>query len=144
MRSDLINEQSNQRVKLGDAEWTEAEIHWEHTLISHRMSWYVASQSFLLTAFAIAMGPQNILRETAKWLMPLLGVTVSVVTWLAIVAAGVSMHNLRKRQRELHSDEEFLKFWHQRSALIPMAGVLPGMLLPPVFLAAWFYLWLYI
>ena len=31
-----------------------AEIQAEHTLISHRMGWYVTAQSFLMGAYAIA------------------------------------------------------------------------------------------
>lgn len=32
------------------------EIHYEHGLISNRMSWYVTSQSFLMAAFAVVGG----------------------------------------------------------------------------------------
>jgi hypothetical protein len=62
------------------------EIQAEHALISHRMSWYAASQSFLFTAFAIAGGAND-----WKWFfmlgMPALGIALSELARRSIWAA---------------------------------------------------------
>jgi len=36
-----------------------AEIHTEYDLIANRMNWYVTSQSFLVTAFALSGGDHH-------------------------------------------------------------------------------------
>src|SRR5688572_22213492 len=55
-------------------------------LIAHRLSWFMASQSFLFTAYAIALnGPP----AAAKLLtiMPVVGIVTAVAIYVGILAA---------------------------------------------------------
>ena len=89
------------------------EIQAEHTLISHRLNWYVTSQSFLFTAYAIA-GGVNEWRTFFQYGMPLVGVALSVLALMAIWSALEVQRDLIKVQkdfidrlrRQLHGKKE--------------------------------------
>ena len=76
------------------------EVQAEHALISHRMSWYAGSQSFLFTAFAIAGGTND-----WKWFfllgMPALGITLSELARRSIWAAISVQSDLLAAQKSL-------------------------------------------
>jgi hypothetical protein len=127
-------------MELGDQFWLDAEIHREHGLIAHRMNWYVASQSFLLTAYAIANTPNNELSKVGRWLLPLLAMLVSLVTWFALGAALKTMAKLRREQGRL-VEPEFYKFWYAKRRWAHAIGSAPPVVIPILFFVSWAILW---
>src|SRR5262245_55792974 len=115
------------------------EIHFEHQLISNRMNWYLTSQSFLMTAFAIAGGRDH----PYGWLtalLPSIGIAISFLIFIGVLAAAVVVQILRARERELiaasrevqDAPYQKLPMW---THVFGMAGPL---LLPIIFVLAWY------
>ena len=118
------------------------EIHYEHGLISNRMSWYVTSQSFLMAAFAVVGGAGHNFLWLAKGLIPPLGIVISLIIWISLLAALVAMHRLRAKERaliNLHDSTSPFGSLHKRTHL---AGMSPPALVPFVFLIAWIVVWI--
>lgn len=132
----------------------QSEYQVENNLISHRMSWYVASQSFLMASFAVSGGAKH----SFPWLttlIPALGIVTSIITFFALLAAIGAIRNIydyresvlsrdstlqkieifTKRHR-LKRDTTWLKFWF-RIGWIDTLGLLPPVLTPVIFFAAW-------
>jgi hypothetical protein len=92
------------------------EVKAEHSLISNRLAWYVTSQSFLVTAFAISRG------AGFRWfgwfstvLLPLIGLLSSLLIFPSIMAARKTIHLWHLKQVrffELHP--EFKKAFELR------------------------------
>ena len=76
------------------------EIQVEHSLISNRLTWYVASQSFLMTAYAICWGDKHNGREFFSSAIPVLGSVLSLCTLIGVIAAVWSQFNLNQTQDE--------------------------------------------
>lgn len=77
------------------------EIQAEHTLISHRMSWYATSQSFLFSAFAIVGGNGNAWTGFLLFGLPVLGLILSVLARRGIGAAITVQNDLIGEQENL-------------------------------------------
>jgi hypothetical protein len=77
------------------------EIQAEHTLISHRMSWFSTSQSFLFTAFAISGSPNNEWNHLLSFLMPILGIVLTELARRSIWAAIIVQDDLINEQKVL-------------------------------------------
>jgi hypothetical protein len=127
------------------------EIHCEHSLISHRMTWYVTSQSFLMASFTIAASNSGNCTATTTsllWLtkfIPVLGGLTSMVTAVSLYAAIASMHQLKDKENEiLKGLDEYIPFAKIRGNAdsfnsIHFWGMLPPKLFPIVFLFTWIY-----
>ena len=76
-----------------------AEIQAEHTLISHRLGWYVGAMSLLMTAFAIALSGGHTRARFFAVGMPILGLLLSVMALCAIVPAVVVQADLLQTQK---------------------------------------------
>ena len=119
------------------------EISHEDNLMGSRVSWFMASQSFLLTAMAIAQGPvQPLPHARNNYFFPLLPVVaiVSDLLILAGVAAGIIV--LHRWRRSLEQDEPRFESFPRirRDNSIMRLGWSAPIGLPLVFLAAWLYL----
>jgi hypothetical protein len=77
-----------------------AEIHAEHTLISHRISWYIITQSFLMTAYAIA-GGSNQWQQYFQFAMPVIGILLSELARWAIWAGSEVQNDLLNIESDL-------------------------------------------
>lgn len=116
------------------------EIAHEDNLISARLGWFMASQSFLLTALSIAQGSRpGLPRAAINYLFPLVPVIaiVSNLVILAGVVAGICA--LRRWRRMLDTfgatnPRIFKDVW-----IIALGWSAP-IGLPLIFLAAWLYL----
>lgn len=120
----------------GAAAWLEDEIHREHRLIADRMGWYVSSQAFLMTAFAIAGNTGHpfvwLPRVTA-----IAGIAISVVVAASLWAALAALHLLRGEARRL-APSRFVAFWFSpRRDVMHRLGTLPPACLPVAFLLLW-------
>src|ERR1051325_11188359 len=118
------------------------EIHYEHGLISNRMSWYVTSQSFLMAALAVVGGYLHNFQWLAKWLIPPLGILISIVTFVSIIAAVMVMSKLRNEEKCLidkHDPKSPFKLLRKQTHRM---GLLPPISVPSLFLIAWILIWI--
>ena len=120
----------------------------EDNLVVHRLSWLMASQAFLFTAYAISAsglataagagyGPlQGMFR-----LMPVVGLISTVLIWMGMVAALRAMAWLRSLYSARIKDEAALGV---PPALSPhefrMWGLAAPRFLPAIFVVAWLIL----
>ena len=126
-----------------------SQIEHEDNLINQRLSWFVASQAFLFSAYAILLNApsqvrlqsfaaqQNILFS----LIPVVAIGMSILIYITVIAALLAMANLR-RLLESHMKEE-------ESALLPpvqgyrqtlLLGQASPVLIPFLFMISWIVL----
>ncbi len=118
------------------------EIHYEHGLISNRMSWYVTSQSFLMAAFAVVGGYLHNFPWLAKWFIPPLGILISFVTLVSIGAAVLVMSRLRRKEKDLIDRYDPQSPFRLLRKQTHRLGLLPPVSVPLLFLIAWIMIWL--
>jgi hypothetical protein len=126
-----------------------SQIEHEDNLINQRLSWFVAAQAFLFSAYAILLNAPSQVRlqrfatqqEILFSLIPLVAIGVSILIYITVVAAMLAMANLR-RLLEGHMNEE-------ESALLPpvqgyrqtlLLGQASPILMPFLFLISWIVL----
>lgn len=130
-------------------------IEQEDNLINHRVSWLIASQSFLLTAFVLLRnspgfyaGSQHQVRLTAAYLeqtsllayaIVFAGFLITLCSSLSVFAAFMAISGWRKKVHP--SDRELLTSEAVVAHLGGLAAVLPGPVLASVwgmlFIAEW-------
>lgn len=135
----------------------EKEIHAEHNLIANRMTWYVASQSFLMAAFTITGNSTNYQYSWLATLIPFLGLLNSLIIWLSLQAAIQAMNNCKKFQEKFFNEDDHLKNCKELKKIllessdsnnsgdykqkwIHEVGLLPPRLIPLFFLTAWLFI----
>lgn len=79
------------------------EFHREHGLINNRMTWYVTSQSFLVIAMASA-GQERSTLEFLKFVIPGVGLLLSIFTYASILAALAVQETLKEKRKKLVND----------------------------------------
>lgn len=126
-----------------------ARLEHEDSLIVNRLSWLMASQSFLFTAYAIVLNGLATPAATASVqdhqhrlirLIPLVGIASAVLIYVGIVAAARAMTWLGRLFRARRLDEANLGLPPIRtpaSMLVP--GLAAPLVLPAVFAAIWLY-----
>jgi hypothetical protein len=77
------------------------EIQAEHTLLSHRMTWYVTSQSFLFSAYAVSGSHGNAWGSVFMIGIPVLGILLSELARRSIWAAIEAQYDLIRNQKAL-------------------------------------------
>lgn len=122
------------------------QIEHEDNLISQRLSWLLASQAFLFTAYAITLnGPVQL--HSLKYelhvgfmimMLPVIGIFTALLIWIAILAGLVSMTRLRddfsrSSGNALPSGVPPI----QTSGWVLIAGHLGPVFIPLLFLSAW-------
>jgi hypothetical protein len=125
------------------------QIEHEDNLVGSRISWFVTSQSFLFSAYAIiATGFQVTTDKTildAKHVLlvviPSVAITTSILILLAIFSGVQAMSALRHRYLQITAkgDDPLLPPIHG-SRSTRMTGMAAPVLLPPLFMAVWIYL----
>jgi hypothetical protein len=125
-----------------------AEIHQEHTLISYRMSWYVASQSLLIAAYGVIFSQASSSAAILLDWMPWLGVLTSILTFASVVAALWAQAIVAAKEQELvgilrRQAPEIADHYvactcaRKYGMWIHRLGVSPAVLIPFVFMAMW-------
>jgi hypothetical protein len=126
-----------------------SQIEHEDNLINQRLSWFVASQAFLFSAYAILLNvPSQVRlqifetqREMLFFLIPLVAIGVSILIYITVIAAMLATANLR-RLLKTHMNEK-------ESALLPpvqgyrqtlLLGQASPLLMPFLFLVGWIVL----
>ena len=120
-----------------------SEIKHEDDLIGQRVSWFTASQAFLLTALAIAHQGKATLPTSANNalfpLIPIVALCSSVLILFGVVAGIAALSQWRARFRALaitHPDVP--RVLHD--GWIVIMGWSAPLMLPLVFIVAWVYL----
>jgi hypothetical protein len=96
-----------------------SQIEHEDNLINQRLSWFVAAQTFLFSAYAILLNAPPQVRpegfatqqEILFFLIPLVAIGVSILIYITVIAAMLTTANLR-RLLKTHMNEK-------DSALLP-------------------------
>jgi hypothetical protein len=128
-------------------------IEHEDNLVVQRLSWLVASQSFLFTAYAIvtnglATQPQVIsphFMDQLKLLfrlIPIVGTLTCALIYISILAAIASMRALRDSYHSRFGKQERDLPPIMTRAPIRLFGHSASVLLPLVFICVWAILWM--
>jgi hypothetical protein len=122
------------------------QIEHEDNLIGQRLSWYVAAQSFLFTAYAIVVsnsGPNHtpLIIERMRlllWLIPMTSILTCLLIYLTIVAGALAIRDLRRLYRK-HADYEATVGLPpvQGYRRTQMLGQAAPLFVPLVFLVVW-------
>ena len=131
-------------------------IEHEDNLVVQRLSWLVASQSFLFTAYAIVtngLATQPALQpgcerflaqlQLLNQLIPVVGTLTSVLIYVSILAAVASMRRLRNSYHSRFPDDEKGVPAIMTCAPIRLLGHSASVLLPLVFITIWLVLWIH-
>jgi hypothetical protein len=112
----------------------------ELTLISERMSWLVISESFIFSAFTVAVANQEkaVVLNTLAYLMPLVGFLIALLVYPSLLAAHTTAQRLKLERHEF----ELRLPEHLRVRLLPpkgahILGSLPAFVIPVMFLVVW-------
>lgn len=122
-------------------------IEHEDDLVNQRLSWLVASQAFLLTAFAISLNAPQAPRSAAYaaasrmlvMLLPVAGIACILILGLTVLGAIWSMAELRGLARKVSGPDDLPI--HSRPA-IRRLGLAAPVAIPCVFLVLWLSLML--
>jgi hypothetical protein len=120
-----------------------SEIKHEDDLIGQRVSWFTASQAFLLTALAIAhQGKTTLPTPTNNALFPLIPIvalSASVLIFCGVVAGIAALFQWRARLHALTRRHPELPRLRNDAWIMGMGWSAP-LALPLVFILAWAYL----
>jgi hypothetical protein len=116
-------------------EYLRGELRFEHTLLGSRMTYYMTSQSFLFTAAAIARGMHwHGFYWLSGALLPLVGITASVVLLDSIHAAYGRMDQWRAKEKGFEGKHPLVVLYpedkHRKSLLFTT-------LMPWLFTGVW-------
>ena len=121
----------------------------EDVLTVNRLSWLVASQSFLFTAYALTLNglalaggsPVSARQALLCRVIPLVGLTTTALIYAGLLAGAAAMRRLTAELRARIGDETRLGL----PAILPPSWIMRGgqiapRLLPLVFLIVWLFL----
>jgi hypothetical protein len=116
------------------------EIRAEHSLIANRLTWFVTSQSFVVSAFAISRGAGFTWHAWfSTTLIPLVALVSTVLVFPSIAGARTTIRLWHKKQRdffERHPDFQ-AAFQLKRAAWIESQALLFPIGIPLIFAAFW-------
>ena len=125
-----------------------SQIEHEDNLNSQRLSWFVASQAFLFTAYAIVLS--NLRPGTAPQIdhqehllvlvIPLVSLLTCAMIYATILAGAVAMVNLRRLYRGMEGAKTKMLPPVQGFRLTQIFGQAGPLGLPPFFMAVWILL----
>ncbi len=121
------------------------QLEHEDVLIVNRLSWLVASQSFLFTAYAIVLNGTSAPRTAILagrqgellHIVPTLGLATAGLIYLGVVAGVLVTMALRRQLRKLSPGTIRLGSPLPGTQATHALGLAAPLLLPPVFFAAW-------
>ena len=120
-----------------------SEIKHEDDLIGQRVSWFTASQAFLLTALAIAHQGRTTLPTPSNNalfpLIPIVALASSVLIFCGVIAGIAALSQWRAHLRDLMERRPDLPRLMNDGWIMAMGWSAP-VALPLVFIIAWVYL----
>jgi hypothetical protein len=137
------------REKLSSLDWyrlIRSRIEHEDNLMSQRLSWMVASQAFLFTAYAITTSGlsnqisagDSLFHSQARVLfrlIPVVAICNALLIYIGILAALKAIRELRRAYRARRGPNESPPI--QTSVLTRRLGLAAPVLLPLVFILVW-------
>ena len=126
-----------------------SQIEHEDNLVSQRLSWMLASQSFLFTAYAITLnGPSQSHFKTFETrstlllnLLIVVGILSALLIWATILAGLSAMAKLRRNFHNTVADDLPAGLPPiQSTGLAYRAGQFGPLLIPLLFIAVWLVL----
>jgi len=144
----MTSEKATQEIGCGDA--VRRQIEHEDVLIVNRLSWLIASQSFLFTGYAIILNGPVLTRnehfaahgELLAKIIPLLAISAGTLIYLGICGGIRVMADLRRELARHHAAIGELRPPIQGTALTLFLGHCAPLGLPPIFALAWTILFL--
>jgi hypothetical protein len=130
-------------------------IEHEDNLVVQRLSWLVASQSFLFTAYAIVTNglasqppPPGCARFSSQLqllyqLIPVVGTLTCTLIYISILAAVASMRRLRNAYHSRFAEDEKGVPPIMTRPPIRLFGHSAAVLLPLVFITIWLVIWMH-
>jgi hypothetical protein len=119
------------------------EVKHEDDLIGQRVSWFTASQAFLLVSLAIAHRGETVMpkpgNNTLFPLVPIVALSSSILIFLGVIAGTAALWQWRARLGALARSHPELPYVKYERLIVPAAWSAP-LLLPVVFILAWVYL----
>jgi hypothetical protein len=130
---------------LGYSDAVRRQIEHEDILIVNRLSWLMASQSFLFTAYAIILNGPTQLRtaafasqgESLLKIIPMMAISACVLIYLGICGGLIVMANLRRELARHHATLGSLRPPIQGDSPTIFLGHCAPLGLPPIFATAW-------
>jgi hypothetical protein len=123
-----------------------SEIKHEDDLIGQRVSWFTASQAFLLTALAIANQGKSTLPSPANNalfpLIPIVALSSSILIFCGVLAGIGALFQWRARLQALARRHPEAPSLAHDSWIMALGWGVP-VALPVVFIVAWLYLLVY-
>jgi hypothetical protein len=126
------------------------QIQHEDSLITQRLSWLMASQAFLFSAYAILLNaPERAMspfaRQQQEWLItaiPALAVGSAALIYVSILAGVRALQNLHRDAQRVCGGPgaEAALPPIQGTAFTRLTGLASPMLVPPLFLGVWLFL----
>ena len=114
------------------------QIEREDGLVNYRLTWMLTTQALLFAALALLAGKDidAEMRATLAWLLPRIGIALSVIAFLGVMAANIAITDLKRKWEKLAYDKAPRPYggpWAWR------LGVIPSLALPLLFFVAWIY-----
>jgi len=139
----MTSAQAAEEVGYSDA--VRRQIEHEDILIVNRLSWLMASQSFLFTAYAIILNGPTQTRtaafaahgESLLKIVPVLAISACVLIYLGICGGILVMANLRRELARHHATLNNLCPPVQGNSPSLFLGHCAPLGLPPIFAGAW-------
>jgi hypothetical protein len=120
-----------------------AEVKHEDDLIGQRISWFMASQAFLLTALAIAHKGETAMPSGKNNpffpMVPIVALVASILIFAGVIAGTVALAHWRTKLRRLVSEYPELPYVRNEPWIVPAAWSAP-LIIPLAFISAWVYL----
>lgn len=114
------------------------QLEHEDGLMVNRLSWLVASQSFLFTAYAIVLnGTPTARQELLHNLLPGLGLATCGLIYLGVLAGVRVTTVLRRKLRQIRDGTFGVGETILGTTTTHALGLAAPLLLPPLFFAAW-------
>jgi hypothetical protein len=98
----MFNNQDHALKVLNFYRW---EVQHEFNLLNHRVSWYILSQTFLITAFVVSIGYKTDNFNWFKIILPVLGILTSIIVWRGIDDACETINMWVSKQRHFLQNE---------------------------------------
>jgi hypothetical protein len=123
-----------------------AHIEHEDNLVTQRLNWLIASQSFLFTAYAITTNTPDSLRGDMRHrlllaLIPLIAICTAVLVFLTVMGGFFAMRDLHAWLRPYEASSQAAGLPPvQGRAITRTLGMTAPVLLPPIFVMVWVYL----
>ena len=114
------------------------QIEREDGLVNYRLTWMLTTQGLLFAALALLTGTaiDTEIRAMLAWLLPWIGIALSVIALVGVSAANHQITYLKKKWEMLDYDKAPRPYgwpWAWRF------GLVPSVCLPVVFIAAWIF-----